>query len=199
MTTMQRSYNSSLRDEQTESTRQIILEALGEQLTDRGLEDLSISRVARRARLAVRTVYRYFPTRERLLDAVAEWLNERVGRPQPPANVEELVAMVPRLFQALSEHAGLVQALLLGTRKGVQVRQRANRHAAEKMAQAVLRHAPALPEAARLETAALLHALVASPTLFLLTDAYGFDVERAARTVQRAMRLVLEAARRENE
>ncbi len=196
MSTLQRSYNSPLREEQTELTRQLILEALGEQLTDRGLEDFSIPKVARRARLAVRTVYRYFPTRERLLDAVADWLDQRIGRPQPPARAEELVALVPRLFQTFADHAGLIQSLLLGTRKGRQVRQRANLQTAEKLAQAVAAHAPGLPDEARVETAALLQALVASPTLFLLTDTYGFDVERAARAVQRIMRLVLEAARR---
>jgi len=105
-----RPYDSPLRDRQSEQTRELILQALVEQLADRGLSDFNIPRVAQRAGVSVRTVYRYFPTKERLLQAAQEWIDERVIAFEYPRSAEELVALPKQVFPAFDENAPMIYA-----------------------------------------------------------------------------------------
>src|SRR5215216_737500 len=65
-----RTYNSPLRAEQMEQTRERILEAAAEQLLEEGLEELSLPRAAQRARVSVPTIYRDF---SRTLTRTSPW------------------------------------------------------------------------------------------------------------------------------
>jgi glycosyltransferase involved in cell wall biosynthesis len=70
------------RDRQREETREQILRAVGRQLENRSLEDLSFGEVARDAGVGERTVYRHFPTKEALLGAFWAFLqSEAFGQP----------------------------------------------------------------------------------------------------------------------
>ncbi|MGE3725868.1 MAG: TetR/AcrR family transcriptional regulator [Candidatus Sericytochromatia bacterium] len=71
-----RSYDSPLRAEQAEKTREKILAALFEQLSE-SRDDFSISRVAKRAGVSVRTVYHYFPNREAQIEGLADWIDRQ--------------------------------------------------------------------------------------------------------------------------
>ena len=71
---MPRNYRSPLREKQASETRAAIVAALAEQVLDHGMVDFSIPRLAERAGVSVRTVYRYFPNREDLLNAVVSGL-----------------------------------------------------------------------------------------------------------------------------
>ena len=79
-----------------ERNRQRILEAAGRLIADRGL-DISHDEIAREANVGVGTVYRRFPTRERLFDALYH---------------RELDAMV-----AIAEDAGKIADPLQGLRQ----------------------------------------------------------------------------------
>ena len=83
-----RPYESPLRAEQMEQTRLRILRAVTDVLADPAAEEVTIPLVARRARVSLRTVYRYFPTRETLFDAWAvRVLTNELRR--NPASIEE--------------------------------------------------------------------------------------------------------------
>ena len=58
----------------TEATRKAIVEAAAELFVDRRREGFSVQDVADRAGLTHRTVYRYFPTRQELIAAAAQYL-----------------------------------------------------------------------------------------------------------------------------
>jgi len=105
-----RVYNSPLRDRQAEQTRELILQALTEQLADAGLKDFSIPRLALRAGVSVRTVYRYFPTKDALLEEFAYWLDLQIGSAEPPATIEELVTLSESAFPAFDEMEPLIRA-----------------------------------------------------------------------------------------
>src|SRR5438445_615689 len=105
-----RVYNSPLRDRQAEQTRELILQALTEQLADAGLKDFSIPRLALRAGVSVRTVYRYFPTKDALLEDFAYWLDSQIGSAEAPATIEELVTLSERAFPAFDEMEPLIRA-----------------------------------------------------------------------------------------
>src|SRR5947199_9666001 len=85
-----RVYNSPLRDRQEEQTRELILQALTEQLADGGLKGFSIPRLALRAGVSVRTVSRYFPTKDALLEEFAYCLDLQIGSAEPPTTMQEL-------------------------------------------------------------------------------------------------------------
>jgi AcrR family transcriptional regulator len=91
MTAVMRTYESPLREEQVEQTRDRILAATSRVLSTNDGR-LSIPAVAREAGVSVPTVYRHFGTKEELLGALAEWFNERqrLATRRPPANLDEL-------------------------------------------------------------------------------------------------------------
>lgn len=106
-------YNSPLRAEQKERTHERILEAATEQLLEEGIEELSLPRAAKRARVSVPTVYRHFPTQEALMRELAEWLDGRLKLNEVPENVDEFTEWVPRLFAHWDENEALIRARLL--------------------------------------------------------------------------------------
>src|SRR5438445_8811872 len=90
---------TNLRDRQREETREHILRAVGHQLEQGPLEDLSFSEIAKDAKVGERTVYRYFPTKEALLGAFWAWMqSQAVGlqpeRAKPPRSL-------PRIREAI--------------------------------------------------------------------------------------------------
>ena len=105
-----RAYNSPLRERQTEQTRELILQALTEQLAEGGLADFNIPAVARRAGISVRTVYRYFPTRDALLAAVGDWIENRLIAVPRPTTSDEIADRAEEAFASFDEHAQLMLA-----------------------------------------------------------------------------------------
>ncbi len=106
-------YNSPLRAEQKERTHERILEAAAEQLLQEGLEELSLPRAAKRARVSVPTVYRHFPTEEVLMRELTEWVGRRININEVPENVDEFTKWVPQLFAHWDENEALIRARLL--------------------------------------------------------------------------------------
>lgn len=72
-----RTYNSSLRAQQAEETRERILEA-AVKLLGEGAHRLTVPNVAREAGVAVPTVYRHFASKEDLEDGVADHVRRMV-------------------------------------------------------------------------------------------------------------------------
>src|SRR5438045_2249906 len=95
-----RAYESPLRVEQLEQTRQRILGAAVELLAAGDVEELTIPAVAKQARVAVRTVYRHFPTKDALFEGVAGEVSRMLGEPPFPERAEDLSGAAPRLFPA---------------------------------------------------------------------------------------------------
>src|ERR671927_1145178 len=83
-----RTYNSPLRAEQMEQTRERILEAAAEQLLEEGLEELSLPRAAQRARVSVPTIYRHFPTKEALMQELTDWVDRELRLSEVPESID---------------------------------------------------------------------------------------------------------------
>ena len=71
-------YDSPLRREQAEQTRSRIVGAALDLIVG-GVAGLTMHEVAKAAGVALRTVFRHFPTRDDLLDAVWQALQTRMG------------------------------------------------------------------------------------------------------------------------
>ncbi len=70
-----RRYVSEKRTAQAAATREAILEAFAEQLSDGDRTTLSPSDAARRAGVSVRTVHLHFPNADAQITAVGEWFD----------------------------------------------------------------------------------------------------------------------------
>lgn len=107
-----RPYRSALRRKQVAATRELILQALAEQLAAGGLQDFSIAEAAQRAGVAPRTIYRYFPNREALLDAVGAWVDQQLGDLPYPTTPLAVAKLAEQAFPRFEQEAVLIQALL---------------------------------------------------------------------------------------
>ena len=72
---------SSLRERQAAVIREAILDALASRLDGDDPDDVAMPQVAADAGISLRTLYRYFPTREAMFDAVGDHVVARMGLP----------------------------------------------------------------------------------------------------------------------
>src|SRR3954454_21087537 len=93
--------SQNIRDKQREETREQILRAVGHQLEQGPLEDLSFAEIAKDAKVGERTVYCYFPTKEALLGAFWAWMQSQAVGHQPEARAKPPRSL-PRLREAIN-------------------------------------------------------------------------------------------------
>ncbi len=122
---------SSLRKQQKTLTRDLIMEALVGLISDEGMGDFSVQSVADRAGVSHRTVYRHYPSREALLNALAEWLDERMlerGGVMQIDDESEFPEAIRRNFRLFEEMREMVDAyVVLCTATGARVEARTRR------------------------------------------------------------------------
>ncbi len=117
-----RPYESKIRKRQKQQTRTRILEGLIKVMGD-GLADISIPAVAKASEISIPTIYRYFPTKQALIDALPAYLAEKIGAPTlaPQSDLENYLATIKAFYSnadkmdeslraaALSEAAGNIR------------------------------------------------------------------------------------------
>jgi AcrR family transcriptional regulator len=175
-----RAYRSQLREQQAEQTRELIVAALADQVWQDGLADFSVPKVAKRANVATRTVYRYFPTRDDLLDAVGEWLRKHAPEPAIPRDLDDLTRYVRELYAYFDRHPQLVDLQGLPTLgREVQQRWRAVRAAGSR--QLLESWLPELTdERERLRRFAPIRVLLGSRSWLQMTRELGLSSDEAA-------------------
>ncbi len=189
-----RPYKSALRQKQAEATRQLILQALAEQLAKGGLQEFSIADAAQRAGVAPRTIYRYFPNRDALLDAVGEWVDQQLGDLLYPTTPMEVAELAEQAFPRFEQQAMLVQALLV-SQLGQNVRSRLRL----KRRQSIQNALSSLPgEAGSVEAVhAVIGHLVTAETWKHLRDEFGVSGEAAGEAIGWAIRALIAALERQ--
>jgi AcrR family transcriptional regulator len=100
---------SSLRND---LTRKLILDAALETLERSTVGELTVRSVARHAHISERTVFRYFPTREEFLDAIADAVRERFDLPPPPQTLAQLLDAPRALYTRFDAMRSLTMAAL---------------------------------------------------------------------------------------
>jgi len=124
-------HNSNLREEYAALTRQRIVLAFVETLQDEATDDISMAAVAKRAKVAERTIYRHFKTRAELLAAAGEWVEDNVFGYIPFTSPDELPDIFRKLCKRFDRHPHLARALAL-TRVGRNVRAGFRKHLIEQ-------------------------------------------------------------------
>lgn len=186
-----RPYKSAVREEQAKATRDRILAAAVELMqTDEGA---SMDAIAKAAGVERRTVFRHFETREALLGAAFQWLNDRLGVVVAPGDPAALVQAIRDGFARMDRLEGAVRAGL-HSRAGRDMRlanlPRRQAAFAASLAPVTATLSPA--EKARIE--ALAHLLYSASAWEVLKDYGGLTGAEAGQTAAWALERLLSAA-----
>lgn len=104
-----RTYDNTLREERARQTRERILEGVVEACFDGRVDDLSVAAVSKKAGISPATIYRHFPNREVLLEAVERRIGEKLGRPEQPGSADELAGYARGLAAFFEENIELMK------------------------------------------------------------------------------------------
>jgi AcrR family transcriptional regulator len=190
-----RTYNSPLRVEQMERTRERILEAAAEQLLEEGLEELSLPRAAQRARVSVPTVYRHFSTKEALMQELTDWVDRELRLSEVPESIDEFTEYLPRFFVHMDENEALVRARLLsGVHRQIHhdTRRRRDKLVEKAMEDVTARLDPL--DARR--ACAVVRVLMNSAAWEMMRDNWNLTGEQAGEAAAWAIRILVEELRR---
>jgi AcrR family transcriptional regulator len=191
-----RPYESPLRAEQMEATRRRILQATADVLADEATDEVTVPRVAMRARVSVRTVYRHFPTKEALFDAFGEWAEEnlRLVLHSYPDTLDAVREMAPALYRMYDEREPLIRALL--SKRGQEIRARTRRRRLSTFEKAMREVTENLEPAERRRALAVVYLLVSAPAWQAMKDQWGLEGEEAGRAAAWAVGVLTDELRR---
>ncbi len=102
----------SLSERHSELSQRVILDAAVELLERAPVTELSVRAVARNAGISERTVFRYFTTRDDLLDALAQEVSRRLELPPDPTSLGELLEYPDAIFSRFEATAAMTKAVL---------------------------------------------------------------------------------------
>src|SRR5690349_19896978 len=103
--------STSLREQQAELARQRIFDAVIELLEHGGADELTMPQVAERSGVSLRTVYRYFPTREQLLAAAGGWIGSELLGQGYPQSLDDIADYFDPVCREFDRRPGLVRAM----------------------------------------------------------------------------------------
>lgn len=135
----------SLREQHAEATRERILSAVAELLERGDAEGLTMPDVADASGVSLRTVYRYYPTREDLLESAGRWIGDELLRHPYPRTLDEVADLFEEGCRDFDEHPGLVRALAL-SQLGQHVRGYRRRERLAAIRRALREELPGVPK-----------------------------------------------------
>lgn len=191
--------SNSLRDQQAELTRELILRAVAELLQDEGAGEVSMPDVARKAGVSLRTVYRHFAAREDLLAAAADWINEGMFGGVP---FGETVDDLPKLFRyackRFDQHPKLARAMAL-SQAGRSVRSHRRVRRLDAIRRALAEVTDRLPEPEQRRAFAVFGYLENMLAWVTMRDEGGLDGAEVGDAVEWVMRTLTDDLRRRND
>jgi AcrR family transcriptional regulator len=183
----------SIRAENAERTRVRILDAVVDLVGSRGDCDFTMPEVAAASGVSLRTLYRYFPSRDHIVDAVAA-VGDRVAASNLPAAEFDLVdlrAWLEEAWRALLDQEALIRAQHTSP-GGAAIRRARIPFFREVTRSLLLREVPGLDDERVDDIVDTTLLVVSSSALFEFLDVLEIPIERAARlaaeTVERAVR-----------
>src|SRR5437868_4859125 len=104
---------TTLRDQQAAVARARILQAVADLLERDAAAELTMPQVAELSGVSLRTVYRYFPTREALLEAAGRWIGGELLKQGYPVSLDDVADSFERACGEFDDRPGLVRAMAL--------------------------------------------------------------------------------------
>ncbi len=187
--TQTRRYVSPKREAQAAATRDAILSAFAEQLSEPGRDKLSPSEAALRAGVSLRTVHFHFPNEESQIIAIGQWFDQLLYPDGVvlAANLDDL----PRYFRDIHRKAlrhPVSRALATG--RGVWQEMRKSRRAARLDAIRKAVKAIGAPKRATDDATAMLLSLSGADASWPLHD-HGLPLERIPDVIANTVELIV--------
>ncbi len=182
----------TIRDENKANTRRWIIDALVTLVEERGNLDFTVSELSERSNVPLRTLYRYYPKRQDLIDALAA-VDDQVAAIELPDNLDGYVDWLTAAWRNLITHEMFIRAQHHG-QGGVEVR-RARIPFFRAVVSELLEHErPGLPPDRHDDVVDACLLLTSSATMFEMLDVMELDLDRAARIAATAMVTIIRAA-----
>lgn len=186
---------SGLRDRHKARTRENILDAVARRLESDGLANLSFAQIAREAGVGESTAFRYFPTKEALLEAFWEWAPKAINRDQFPRTYEELCARLGPDFAGFDARESLIRGMLVSP-FGREVRRKANASRQKAFRELIDREVGPMPEVESKRLCAALQLFYSASAWAAFKDYWDMDGREAATAATQAIGALLDDARR---
>ena len=191
-----RPYTSPLRERQMKETREAIFRAATEQLADGGLAEFHIPRLAEAARVSVRTVYRHFPTKDALLEAFAEWLDDQVGSTLSSwVGLDELLDGVETVYAGFDDNEDVLRSHW-ATPHGRAIREKGRVRRLATLRSIIHEAFPHLSPVEQRHVTAMISLLHSSRTWQAFKDDFGMDGRESGKVVAWAIRTLVGDLRR---
>lgn len=186
---------SGLRDRNKARTRESILDAVARCLEGDGLANLSFAQIAREAGVGESTAFRYFPTKESLLEAFWEWAPKAINRDQFPGTYEELRARLGPDFAGFDAREALIRGMLASP-LGRDARRKANASRQKAFRELIEREVGPMPEVESKRLCAAMQLLYSASAWAAFKDYWDMDGREAATAATQAIGALLDDARR---
>lgn len=187
----------TLRDQQTEFTRRLLMEAAQQVILDHSVEEFSIQKVAEQAGVSHRTVYRYFSSRRDLLDAVTDWIEDNVAADTgyPPTCPEEIGEIVHKVYAQFDRYAPYYRASVLLANHGEQIQPHQDKVRSAQLREALAEVLDPLDPAQAEEAYVVIRLLVSAQAWLAMRDRFGLDEGEAGDAVHWAIDALVHALR----
>jgi len=186
---------TSLRDRQKSATEELILEAAKRCLKDDLLADLSFAKVAAEAGIAERTIYRYFPTKEALLEAFWRAHQATIKQGPYPDTAAKLIAAGPRVFPEFDKQAEWFRGSLL-SQQGRAVAMHFNNERTAAIRSAVRDGVGDMPEPELTRLCAVVQTLYSAAAWLQMREFWELSGEESGKAVSEAIAVLLSNARK---
>jgi AcrR family transcriptional regulator len=189
---------TTLRDEHAALTRARILSAVADLLEEDDAEELTMASVAAASGVSLRTIYRYYPTREELLEAAGRWIGDELLRHPYPTTLDAVADLFERGAPDFDARPGLARALAL-SQLGRRIRGYRRSERLEAIGGALRNELTEVPEEElrRAEAVlAYLHNMLAYTTL---REESGLSGEEIGKAIGWAIRALVEDLRRRDQ
>ena len=182
---------NGLRERQAEIARTAILDAAADCLRAKDPDDVSLADLAIRAGVSLRTLFRYFPTRDDLFSEAGRRLHEAMGL-SPDVGDDDVAASFLSASAALAKEPVLARNLLL-TSTGRRVRAPGRRQRQASIARAVTSASRGLTPSATTSAAAVIGYLCSAASWVTICDETGLDPDSARKAVAWAISTLMSA------
>ena len=167
-----------LRTAHRDDTRRVILEAFLELLDDESPLTISMPEVAAKAGVSVRTLYRYFPNKDALLEGANEWFSTRAQQMigSRMLGLDDLAVYLENVWTAFSENVAAVRVQHTSA-GGREFRARRTESTRQTVDEAL---PDEIPADRRGDVVDLIAALASSSMFFELVERFGHSPASAA-------------------
>jgi AcrR family transcriptional regulator len=188
---------TSLREQQAELARKLIVDATARVILRVGIHQFSMQEVADEAGVSLRTLYRYYPSREELVDGVGAEIEEALAEAGVPSTLEgpvtpeSLATPVVDAFLATEKRADLGRAWVI-IKMVTGERSESSRGRDQLVREVVDQLAPHLDQVEQDRVSGVLRFLAGSLAWKFMRDDLGMSTEEIGRAVAWAICTLLE-------